>query len=431
MKEEKETWLDQLKQQVNEYEKPLPENDWNDFEEKLFIPYLHKKRKMKIMHTAAIFFLLFIPVATTFYFLQTDDYKQKMPIQSTPLYRPEIKIIKPSPMTEHGLLPADKKSEIAPLAESGDLIDLPLQKDSIYIQTAHEQSKASTTDNADSIKTEKKHPAQQAIHHSRQLPGESSKPTDFIGIRKHSEYALALTVSAGNNGARTGFINKAFSRGEPGSPHKDETMYWSDFKNYLQECPADFPDTQAYAAMLQIADDNMGHPMLEHTHYNLPVSFALSFRKSISKYWGISAGLQYSYLSSESSIGEISEWIRRQKFHYIGLSVRLDRRLYNTRSFTFYAAGGGNIDKSVSGKLEQDFIIQKEKIHSNTENLNIKPFQFSLHTNLGIQYNISPAIGAFAEPGIVYYFNDGSLKNTIRDEHPLNFNLQLGLRWNY
>ena len=208
-------------------------------------------------------------------------------------------------------------------------------------------------------------------------------------------------------------------------------MYWSDFKNYLQECPADFPDTQAYAAMLQIADDNIGHPMLEHTHYNLPVSFALSFRKSISKYWGISAGLQYSYLSSESSIGEISEWIRRQKFHYIGLSVRLDRRLYNTRSFTFYAAGGGNIDKSVSGKLEQDFIIQKEKIHSNTENLNIKPFQFSLHTNLGIQYNISPAIGAFAEPGIVYYFNDGSLKNTIRDEHPLNFNLQLGVRWNY
>ena len=70
---------------------------------------------------------------------------------------------------------------------------------------------------------------------------------------------------------------------------------------------------------------------------------------------------QYTYLSSESSIGEDSKWGKRQKFHYIGLSVKLDRRLYTTRTFSFYTTGGGTIDKSVSGKLEQDFIVQKEK----------------------------------------------------------------------
>ena len=78
---------------------------------------------------------------------------------------------------------------------------------------------------------------------------------------------------------------------------------------------------------------------------NLPVSFALSFRKSISRHWGVSAGLQYTYLSSESSIGEDSKWVKRQKFHYIGLSVKLDRRLYTTRTFSFYTTGGGTIDK--------------------------------------------------------------------------------------
>ena len=95
-------------------------------------------------------------------------------------------------------------------------------------------------------------------------------------------------------------------------------MYWNDFKNYLQEYPSDFPDAQAYGALLQIANDNTGRPMTEYTHYNLPVkSFALSFRKSISRHWGVSAGLQYTYLSSESSIGEDSKWVKRQKFHYI------------------------------------------------------------------------------------------------------------------
>ena len=59
-----------------------------------------------------------------------------------------------------------------------------------------------------------------------------------------------------------------------------------DFKDYLQEYPSDFPDAQAYEALLQIANDNTGRPMTEYTHYNLPVSIELSLRKSISRHWG-------------------------------------------------------------------------------------------------------------------------------------------------
>ena len=47
MKQEEEPWIDHLKQRVNEYEKPLPENDWNHFQTEFFTPYLHKRRKDK------------------------------------------------------------------------------------------------------------------------------------------------------------------------------------------------------------------------------------------------------------------------------------------------------------------------------------------------------------------------------------------------
>ena len=47
----------------------------------------------------------------------------------------------------------------------------------------------------------------------------------------------------------------------------------------------------------------------------------------------------------------------------------------------------------------------------------------------GVQVNITPQIGLYAEPGIAYYFDDGSDVETIRKEHPLNFNLQVGLRF--
>ena len=61
-------------------------------------------------------------------------------------------------------------------------------------------------------------------------------------------------------------------------------------------------------------------------------------------------------------------------------------------------------------------------------------YAFVLWTSVSIlsfTYAIPTTLGAFIEPGTVFYFKDGSFKNTIRDKHPLHFNLQLGVRWNY
>ena len=75
MKQEEEPWIDHLKQRVNEYEKPLPENDWNHFQTKYFTPYLHKKKRIRTMRIAAVLLLLFIPFCHHFLFF-TDRKAQ-------------------------------------------------------------------------------------------------------------------------------------------------------------------------------------------------------------------------------------------------------------------------------------------------------------------------------------------------------------------
>ena len=50
---------------------------------------------------------------------------------------------------------------------------------------------------------------------------------------------------------------------------------------------------------------------------------------------------------------------------------------------------------------------------------------------VGAQVNFTRQIGLYIEPGIAYYFDDGSDIETFRKEHPLNFNLQLGLRFSF
>ena len=115
MKQEEEPWIDHLKQRVNEYEKPLPGNDWNHFQTEFFTPYLHKRRRMKTMRIAAVFFLIFIPFATTFYFLQTEKHKASSPVVSLPAYQPRSITGSLSIMPENKLLQDRTKSKTASL----------------------------------------------------------------------------------------------------------------------------------------------------------------------------------------------------------------------------------------------------------------------------------------------------------------------------
>ncbi len=47
----------------------------------------------------------------------------------------------------------------------------------------------------------------------------------------------------------------------------------------------------------------------------------------------------------------------------------------------------------------------------------------------GAQFKSTEKVGIYAEPGVVYYFDEGGNVNTIRKEHPFNFNIQLGVRF--
>ena len=54
--------------------------------------------------------------------------------------------------------------------------------------------------------------------------------------------------------------------------------------------------------------------------------------------------------------------------------------------------------------------------------------QWSVGGALGVQYNIIPQLGLYVEPGIKYYFDNGSNIRNYFKYRPTNFNLQIGLR---
>ena len=78
-----------------------------------------------------------------------------------------------------------------------------------------------------------------------------------------------------------------------------------------------------------------------------------------------------------------------------------------------------SVEKSL---LENGQIILQEKndLHPS--------LQWSTNIGLGLQYQITPTIGIYAEPNLHYYFNPSDGIKTIRTEKPLNVTLPIGIR---
>ena len=153
----------------------------------------------------------------------------------------------------------------------------------------------------------------------------------------------------------------------------------------------------------------------EYDH-NQPLSFGLSYRKPLTTNLSLESGLIYTYLSSNvKDLKSSTPRSYKQKLHYLGVPVKLNWNFYTYNRFSFYASAGGAVEFGISGKIDG----QSKRP--------TRP-QFSAQGGLGAQIAISKHVGLYFEPGVAYYFNDGSKLETIRKEKPFNFNLSTGLR---
>ncbi len=88
------------------------------------------------------------------------------------------------------------------------------------------------------------------------------------------------------------------------------------------------------------------------------------------------------------------------------------------------------LEMPVHATLHSDYFIDGK--HEADEKTTFKaPWQFSTHFGIGLQFNITPSIGIFAEPSLQYFIPTGSSIETYRTEHPFGFNLPLGIRFTW
>ena len=265
------------------------------------------------------------------------------------------------------------------------------------------------------------------------------KPTKGIHRLKKWSVDLAYVGSFGeqNYNRPYGFTETPMiaPTGEPPSPVTFEN--WSDYAAFLADNPDD-GTSHTRSVIMNIALNNAGDApgtgtdkIIRKSHHYMPINFSLALKYRLNNRFALETGLTYSRLKSEFEMGSNGNTINEQQtIHYLGIPVKGIYNIYNRKMWSLYGSLGLSIEIPVHSPLNTSYYLhgileatEKSTIHA--------PWQWSVGTGLGMQYNFTPNIGLFAEPSLQYYIPTGTQIETYSTEHPFNFSLPLGIRFTW
>ena len=142
-------------------------------------------------------------------------------------------------------------------------------------------------------------------------------------------------------------------------------------------------------------------------------------------------GLTYTLLSSDLKAGNDIYYSQEQRLHYLGIPLKAGWYFVKKKRVSLYLSAGGAVEKCVKSQLKTHYEMQNDLSFIGDDHLDVKKLQWSVLASLGAQFNITDHFGIYAEPGAIYYFDDGTDVSTIRKEKPFNINLQIGLRFGF
>lgn len=192
------------------------------------------------------------------------------------------------------------------------------------------------------------------------------------------------------------------------------------------------PDDVIWAdnPQLGIGIFNQGKSVKTEYKHRLPVRVGLNVAYRLTDRLSVESGVSYTRLSSDMKDGTKNNYSSSsQKLDYIGVPLNVKYRAFGYRRLSVYTSAGLLTEKCVSGKTTHEYVISGEKKKHETEDVAAKPWQLSVNAALGAQFDVLRNVGVYVEPGVSYYFDDRSPLSTIYKEKPLNFNLNLGVRY--
>lgn len=406
-----EEWKNKLKTRFDDYQAAAPDGLWDSIEQELDAAQGYKQHVFLLLFTkrnvaAAIGTLLLIGGITWW---QLNKQAETTPMMQTVQKHKTVESL--TDVTEHDIPQKPDSRLLASnhISQGKELLMDGRKKEALQIETQplEEASLIPLVQPEDKKKTqepvkndEKKPSERQPVNSSQS--SQQVKDVFTPTAKRRSAGQVSLGLYAANNMTEV---------------HGSKPVRMSsEMANVFSDVSSAESYAGAKASPMFLTDT------YEETEYDIPVSFGLSIGYGLTPRLSFSTGLVYTKLNSTlTQVMGHDKVMTHRTLHYMGIPLNVQYQIWGNKSFRTYLTMGGQADLNVSAKA---------KINDIEQDLNKDKVQFSVNASAGIQYNITPFIGIYAEPGVKYYPKNGSELQTIYKKYPVNFNLQVGLRVN-
>lgn len=163
-------------------------------------------------------------------------------------------------------------------------------------------------------------------------------------------------------------------------------------------------------------------------NHRMPLTVGLTVSRRLGQHWQVGLGLQYTRLASSLASGNsYAQLQQEQRVQYLGLPLQAGWRRELLPRLSLHAAANVTLQLPLRSTLESRFVLNGHTVSRSEERL--RPgWQWSAGVGLGLQYDVTPAVGFFVEPSLQHYFRNGSGVETWQTEHPFVVTVPLGIR---
>lgn len=422
----KTNWQKDIHDRLGSYEKDAPEGLWEGISRRM--PKLNdggmltrkpqRKAAFRMWRVAGVAAAASVALVIGYSFLGNDT-KDNINIATNTTKHPNMLASSQTPL---GYEPTGICAEQATHSADDLLSEQPkLAKASTEQPTL---ANASTETNVKEISSKKENSKEE----NEQAEVKPEKREDNRMLRKNQDDALLayndVTERSGSTDAPSRWSVSTGAMGGLGA--SGTTTAYGDY--LVLSCPggADTKDSP----MLDMSSVNRDVETKTEYEHHLPIRIGLSVAYALTDRLSISSGLTYTRLSSDiKDASRESKYIGEQRLHYVGIPVNVSYKVASFRWLGLYGTAGVLAEKCVSGTTDEGYVENNTMKYTNTHDISSKPLQMSVNAGVGIQFDFIDNVGIYAEPGLSYYFDDGSALQTIYKEKPLNFNLNVGVRF--
>ena len=426
--QQEDKWMKNFRERMKDYSEPLPDDLWQEIQQDLkaeevkVIPFWKRWQMaaavalVLVVSSLSVWFWTSSPVnGTREYVVETEQALESY--QEEEIVHPVEEIVKKQEPVVTEIIKKRKANEV--VAPKEVIEDATEERLSETIET--EDSETIVKDSAQDSKEEVKGTKVKETPARQNYP---AKPSQGLMAKKGKKRDASWSVglSAGNLMASAkgeGSGRMLMGDALPGRPN-----YYLEFMDPIADEYASNSDEE----VLPARSGELFRTKTADYKHRAPVALGLSVRWSMNDDWALESGLTYTRLVSDVNVGYSKG---EQKLHYVGVPLKVNRRLWNNRWLEVYGSAGGMLEKCISGSQKLTQKLSKDISKEEETDLKVHELQASLNAALGVQLKLNGRVGIYAEPSVVYYFEDGSEVETIRKEHPLNLNFQVGLRFTF